>query len=95
MQKTAEITEDSMLMASNAAHFFFFCSVHKYSHITECHSLLLLLYTHPSSLSYSPSADLCGEERGDWRFPPAEQRKEERLGPCEVSTRNMMAGYFS
>lgn len=24
MQKTAEITEDSMLMASNAAHFFFF-----------------------------------------------------------------------
>lgn len=46
MQKTAEITEDSMLMAPSAAHFFFlfsFCSAHKYFiRITECHSFPLL-----------------------------------------------------
>lgn len=65
MQKTAEITEDSMLWL--LMRLTFFASVHKLSHITECHSLLLLLHTplFPPSLTHSPSADLCGEERGD------------------------------
>lgn len=79
-------------------------SVHKLSHITECHSLLLLLTqtTSPPSLptslphlTFSPSADLCGEKRGDWRFLPTEQRQEARLGPHDVSARNMMAAHFS
>lgn len=45
-------------MASNAAHFF--ASVHKLSHITECHSLLLLLRTplFPPSLPPSPTPPL-------------------------------------
>lgn len=39
MQKTAEIWEDTILMASNAAGIFFF-----YAHITESHSLLLFFF---------------------------------------------------
>lgn len=57
MQKTAEITEDSMLMASNTAHFFFsfFCLVHKYFfRITECHSLPLLPRPRPSPPQIHP-----------------------------------------
>lgn len=69
--------------------FFFFAPIHKLSHITECRSLLLPLL--PPSLT----ADLCREERGDWQFPPTEQRQEARPGPRDLRAGNMMTEHFS